>query len=175
MKLGGALQKLKAILNYGAPAIGAATYPTLGTTSAKFENAVARYTGYNASMPGTEAQPLWSTDYCGDAWQGIGTAALFQYVDAKTRHYGNISRKKLLDIVEEAIPVFLAYDRGGSTTAMVTHYNQSTTGYNSASLYGDYQFEHVKPYATAKAVRIGLDIFGVRKWINRRLPKGINI
>ena len=167
MRIGKALQALKAVFNYGAAAIGSATGP--GDAEYKMKNAVGRYTGYDTDS-GT-----WDVNRALPTWQGIAATALMQYADAKTRHYGNISKLKLLDIAEEALPIFQTYTAGGDMGAMANGYNRRTTGYSGVGAWGGWDFEFLKPYATVKAVRIGLDFLGARKFINKRLPKGINL
>lgn len=167
-KLGKIFASIKGAVNYGASAIGASQIQ--GTAGQKMENAVTRYSGYNP------ADGTFNIDRALPTWQGVATTALLQYADAKTRHYGNISRKKLLDIAEEAVPMFQAYVDGGDAALMTNSYNAATTGNNAmAAQYGRYELDYVKPYATMKAVRIGLDFLGVRKFINKRLPKGLNL
>jgi hypothetical protein len=167
--MGAIVAGIKAALNYGAAPIGSSQELSLGTWEAKAKNAVARYTGYSADHGD------WDVDRATPTWQGLATTAIMQYADAKTRHYGNISRKKLLDIAEEAIPILQTYEAGGDLGNMAINYNAFTTGYGGKGTWGTYSFDHVKPYATVKAVRIVADFFGARTWINRRLPKGLNL
>jgi hypothetical protein len=169
MKLGGIFRKIKGVFNLSAGVQGSATGRSLGDAEAKLHNAIARHTGY--SQPHGD----WNIDRALPTYQAIATEGLIQYIDGKTRHYGNISRKKLLDIAEEAVPIIQAYSAGGDMAQMANQYHMNTQGYQMSSIWGDYNASRTKAYLTVKGIRILGNMSGLVPWLNKRLPKGVNL
>lgn len=141
------------------------------------ERALARYTGVVLPDLGGVS---FNVDYAAETWKSIGTEAVVQWFDSKTRHFGNISRMKLLDIAEEAIPMVMANEdaalSGDYLTQFARSYHKYTQGYDMHSgFWGDWDFDRMKPYATVKAIRAIGNKFGIIPWINKHLPKGVNL
>lgn len=170
-KIGAVFRGLKAAFNYTAAAQGA--YTETGSIEGALRNAVARYTG--AMVYDTGQVDFDPKTYAFPNWQGMAVETGIQYLDAKTRHYANVSRKKLLDIAEEAIPIAYAYGQGGDMATMADNYHQVTTGYSMRGAFGNFDIGRTKPYVLTKLLRVGLDYLGARKFINKRLPKGLNL
>jgi len=174
-KLGAAFRKIKAIFNLTAGVQGSATLPGV-SVEGKMLNALARHTGVYAHPSYT----AFDVNRAIPTWEAIGTEMFIQYVDGRTRHFGNISRHKLLDIAEELMPIVIAHTDGGLATDYGTgfarSYHKQTQGYDmSAGQYGDWDLSRVNPYAAVKIARIVGNALGFIPWVNKRLPKGINL
>jgi len=174
-KLGAAFRKIKAVFNLTAGVQGAATMPGRSVEE-KMNFALARHTGV---FPDPAMTPF-DINRAIPTWEGIGTEMFIQYVDGRTRHFGNISRHKLLDIAEELMPIIIAHTDGGNAvdygTGFARSYHKQTQGYDmSAGTYGDWDLSRVNPYAAVKIARIVGNALGFIPWVNKRLPKGINL
>lgn len=174
-KLGAIFKKIKAAFNLTAAAQGSATYPS-GTWNLedKLENAIARHTGY---LSGTDEINI---DYALETYKGIATEIGVQYFDSKTRHFGNISKGKLLDVAEELIPIVMAHEDAKQTGKYMTNfarsYHKLTQGYDMhGGLWGDWDLDRAKGYLTVKIVRAIGNKTGAVSFINKHLPKGLNL
>lgn len=171
-KLGGIFKKFKAAFNLTAAAQGSATMP--GTLEQKLENAIARHTGY---LSGTDEIDI---NYALETYKGIATEIGVQYFDAKTRHFGNISKGKLLDVAEELIPIVMAHEDAKQTDTYMTNfarkYHKLTQGYDMHDgLWGSWDIDRAKGYLTVKLIRAIGNKTGAVSYINRHLPKGLNL
>lgn len=174
-KMGALFKKLKAIFNLSSGAQGA--YVNSGSLDGALRNALARYTGVMLYDTGLTK---FDTDFAKDNWAGMASEIGVQWIDSKTRHFGNMSRGKLLDIVEEAVPIIMAHEDAKGAPDYMTqaarNYHKYTQGYDMLDgSFGTWNFDRMKPYATVKGVRIVANKLGIIPWINKRLPKGINL
>jgi hypothetical protein len=177
-KLGAIFKKFKAAFNISAPAQGSATSPSLMGADMKMRNALARYTG--VQIPDLGGKTYWNIDYCLESWKGIVTEVGVQYFDSKTRHFGNLSRTKLLDVAEELLPMVMAHEDAKDSPTYLTdfarQYHKYTQGYDMHDgRWGGWNFDYMKPYATIKAVRAIGNKTGLIPKINKHLPKGVNL
>ena len=182
MKLGATFRKLKAAFNFTAGIQGAATLPG-ADSERKMRDALSRHTGV---MTHADGRMEFNIDAAVPTWQALGTEGLIEYFDGKTRHFGNITRHKLLDIAEELLPIWMAHTDGSASpdymTGAMRSYHKQTQGYDMHGMNaatgmggGDWDLSRVNTYAAVKIVRAIGNASGFTKWINRRLPKGLNL
>lgn len=176
-KLGGLFKRIKSAFNLTAAAQGAAVYPGMDFED-KLELALARHTGIYE--PGGVGGLDFNVDRCLETYKGIATEIVVQYFDSKTRHFGNISKGKLLDIAEELLPIAQAHEDAKRAPDYLTqaarNYHKYTQGYDMQDYpWGSWNFERMKPYATIKIVRAVGNKTGFIPFINKHLPKGLNL
>jgi len=170
-KIGKMLQKAKLIQDVAAAAEGSHVILEGQDFKVKAKHALRRYTGYNVDTGGInidEAMPNY---------QGIATSLIENYIDSKTGHAAGLSRYAIADLIEEGIPILRAHlDASGtfhSTTNHFLFWTKYRTGYDSMS--NTHDLGRAREYLLAKGARIVLRKSGVASWINRKLPKGLNI